>query len=82
MSEAIKALRLRWIDTVHSMYDAVDKDIKAKHKLDELVLVHIEMEEHFTNLLNTIEEELIRTTHTIKYINEATAKLKEEIQNG
>ena len=27
MSEAIKALQLRWIDTVHSMYDAVDKDI-------------------------------------------------------
>jgi predicted transcriptional regulator len=64
------------------MYDAVDKDLNAKHKLDELVLVHNEMVTQFCTTIDNIEEELVRTTHTIKYLNEATAKLKEAITNG
>jgi len=36
----------------------------------------------FCTTIDNIEEELVRTTHTIKYINEATAKLKEQINNG
>jgi hypothetical protein len=81
-SESIKVLQLRWIESAQAMYDAVDKDLNAKHKLDELVLVHNEMVTQFCTTIDNIEEELVRTTHTIKYLNEATAKLKEAITNG
>ena len=82
MSESLKVLQLRWIESAQAMYDAVDKDLNAKHKLDELILVHIEMVKQFTDLTDQVEAELIQTTHTIKYMNEAISKLKEEIQNG
>lgn len=83
MSEAMKVLQLRWIESVQKMYDEIaPTDIVARHKFDEVVLVHIEMVDQFTNLLDEVEAELIHTTHTIKYVNEATAKLKEQIQNG
>jgi len=85
MSEAMKVLQLRWIESVQKMYDALSKDavqFDVKHKFDEVVLVHLEMVDQFTNLLDEVEAELIHTTHTIKYVNEATAKLKEKIQNG
>lgn len=85
MSEAMKVLQLRWIETVQEMYNALSKDVvqfDVKNKFDEVVLVHNEMVHQFTNLLDEVEAELIHTTHTIKYVNEATAKLKEEIQNG
>ena len=85
MSEAMKVLQLRWIETVQEMYNALSKDVvqfDVKHKFDEVVLVHNEMVHQFTNLLDEVEAELIHTTHTIKYVNEATAKLKEKIQNG
>lgn len=91
-SESMKVLQLRWIETVQKTYDAFDKaglysamDVKhldVKHKFDEVVLVHNEMVTQFCNTIDNIEEELVRTTHTIKYINEATAKLKEQINNG
>jgi hypothetical protein len=35
----------------------------------------------FCNTIDNVEAELIQVTHTIKYLNEATTKLKEEI-NG
>ena len=85
MNESLKVLQLRWIETVQEMYNALSKDavqFDVKHKFDEVVLVHIEMVDQFTNLLDEVEAELIHTTHTIKYVNEATAKLKEEINNG
>jgi len=64
------------------MYDAVDKDLNAKHKLDELVLVHVEMVKQFTDIADQVEAELIQTTYTIKYMNEALSKLREDINNG
>lgn len=84
-SESMKVLQLRWIESVQKMYDSLDKDVvqfDVKHKFDDVVLVHIEMVNQFTNLLDEVEAELIHTTHTIKYVNEATAKLKEQINNG
>lgn len=81
-SESIKVLQLRWIESAQAMYNAVDEDLNAKHKLDELVLVHIEMVKQFTDLTDQVEAELIKTTHTIKYMNEALSKLREDINNG
>ena len=84
-SESMKVLQLRWIETVQEMYNALSKDVvqfDVKHKFDEVVLVHNEMVTQFCTTIDNIEEELVRTTHTIKYINEATAKLKEQIKNG
>ena len=84
-SESMKVLQLRWIESVQKMYDALDKDVvqfDVKHKLDDVVLVHNEMVTLFCTTIDNIEEELVRTTHTIKYINEATEKLKEDIING
>tara|TARA_R100000734_G_C3250350_1_gene52135 strand:- start:103 stop:363 length:261 start_codon:yes stop_codon:yes gene_type:complete len=84
-NESMKVLQLRWIESVQKMYDALDKDVvqfDVKHKLDDVVLVHNEMVTLFCTTIDNIEEELVRTTHTIKYINEATAKLKEDILNG
>ena len=84
-SESMKVLQLRWIETVQEMYNALSKDVvqfDVKHKFDEVVLVHNEMVTQFCTTIDNIEEELVRTTHTIKYINEATAKLKEQINNG
>ena len=84
-NESMKVLQLRWIETVQQMYDALSKDavqFDVKHKFDEVVLVHNEMVTQFCTTIDNIEEELVRTTHTIKYINEATAKLKEQINNG
>jgi len=84
-NESMKVLQLRWIESVQKMYDALDKDVvqfDVKHKLDDVVLVHNEMVTLFCTTIDNIEEELVRTTHTIKYINEATEKLKEDIING
>ena len=81
-SESIKVLQLRWIESAQAMYDAVDKDLNAKHKLDELVLVHVEMVKQFTDIADQVEAELIQTTYTIKYMNEALSKLREDINNG
>ena len=84
-SESMKVLQLRWIESVQKMYDALDKDVvqfDVKHKFDDVVLVHNEMVTLFCSTIDNIEEELVRTTHTIKYINEATEKLKEDINNG
>ena len=84
-NESIKVLQLRWIETVQQMYDALSKDavqFDVKHKFDEVVLVHNEMVTQFCNTIDNVEEELIQVTHTIKYLNEATAKLKEQINNG
>ena len=84
-NESMKVLQLRWIETVQQMYDALSKDavqFDVKHKFDEVVLVHNEMVTQFCNTIDNVEEELIQVTHTIKYLNEATAKLKEQINNG
>lgn len=82
-SESIKVLQLRWIESVQKMYDEiVPHNVASIHKFDDVVLVHNEMVTQFCNTIDNIEEELVRTTHTIKYINEATAKLKEQINNG
>ena len=85
MSESLKVLQLRWIETVQEMYNALSKDVvqfDVKHKFDEVVLVHNEMVTQFCNTIDNVEAELIQLTHTIKYLNEATTKLKEEIKNG
>ena len=85
MNESLKVLQLRWIETVQEMYNALSKDVvqfDVKHKFDEVVLVHNEMVTQFCNTIDNVEAELIQVTHTIKYLNEATAKLKEEINNG
>jgi hypothetical protein len=84
-NESMKVLQLRWIETVQQMYNALSKDavqFDVKHKFDEVVLVHNEMVTQFCNTIDNVEEELIQVTHTIKYLNEATAKLKEQINNG
>ena len=85
MSESLKVLQLRWIETVQEMYNALSKEVvqfDVRHKFDEVVLVHNEMVTQFCNTIDNVEEELIQVTHTIKYVNEATAKLKEQIKNG
>ena len=84
-NEAMKVLQLRWIETVQEMYNALSKDavqFDVKHKFDEVVLVHNEMVTQFCNTIDNVEAELIQLTHTIKYLNKATTKLKEEIKNG
>jgi hypothetical protein len=84
-NESMKVLQLRWIETVQQMYDALSKDavqFDVKHKFDEVVLVHNEMVTQFCNTIDNVEAEMIQVTHTIKYLNEATAKLKEQINNG
>ena len=84
-NESMKVLQLRWIETVQQMYDALSKDavqFDVKHKFDEVVLVHNEMVTQFCNTIDNVEAEMIQTTHTIKYLNEATAKLREAIKNG
>ena len=84
-NESMKVLQLRWIETVQQMYDALSKDVvqfDVRHKFDEVVLVHNEMVTQFCNTIDNVEEELIQVTHTIKYLNEAATKLKEEIKNG
>jgi hypothetical protein len=84
MNESLKVLQLRWIETVQEMYNALSKDavqFDVKYKFDEVVLVHNEMVTQFCNTIDNVEAELIQVTHTIKYLNEATTKLKEEI-NG
>jgi hypothetical protein len=83
MSESLKVLQLRWIETVQEMYNEIaPTDVVSKHKFDDVVLVHNEMVTQFCNTIDNVEEELIHVTHTIKYLNEATAKLKEQIKNG
>tara|TARA_R100000231_G_scaffold2492_7_gene4496 strand:+ start:3047 stop:3301 length:255 start_codon:yes stop_codon:yes gene_type:complete len=84
MSDSMKVLQLRWIESVQKMYDALDKDVVkyGKYKFDEVVLVHNEMITQLCSTIDNIEEELIKTTHTIKYLNEAAVKLKEAIKNG
>lgn len=85
MSESLKVLQLRWIETVQEMYNSLSKDavqFDVKHKFDEVVLVHNEMVTQFCNTIDSVEGELIQVTHTIKYLNEATSKLKEQINNG
>ena len=84
-NESMKVLQLRWIETVQQMYDALSKyavQFDVKHKFDEVVLVHNEMVTQFCNTIDNVEAEMIQVTHTIKYLNEATAKLKEQINNG
>jgi hypothetical protein len=84
-NEAMKVLQLRWIETVQEMYNALSKDavqFDVKHKFDEVVLVHNEMVTQFCSTIDRVEAELIQVTHTIKYLNEATTKLKEEIKYG
>lgn len=84
-NESMKVLQLRWIETVQQMYDALSKDVvqfDVKNKFDEVVLVHNEMVTQFCNTIDNVEAEMIQVTHTIKYLNEATAKLKEQINNG
>ena len=84
-NESMKVLQLRWIETVQQMYDALSKDavqFDVKHKFDEVVLVHNEMVTQFCNTIDNVEAEMIQFTHTIKYLNEATTKLKEQINNG
>ena len=84
-SESMKVLQLSWIETVQQMYDALSKDavqFDVKHKFDEVVLVHNEMVTQCCNTIDNVEAEMIKVTHTIKYLNEATAKLKEQINNG
>ena len=84
-NESMKVLQLRWIETVQQMYDALSKDavqFDVKHKFDEVVLVHNEMVTQFCNTIDNVEAEMIQVTHTIKYLNEATAKLKEQIKMG
>lgn len=84
-NESMKVLQLRWIETVQQMYDALSKDavqFDVKNKFDEVVLVHNEMVTQFCNTIDNVEAEMIQVTHTIKYLNEATAKLKEQINNG
>ena len=83
-SESIKVLQLRWIESCQKMYGALDKDVvqfDVKHKFDDVVLVHIEMVKTLTNISDQIEAELVQTAHTIKYMNEAISKLREDI-NG
>ena len=83
MSESMKVLQLRWIESVQKMYDEIaPTDVVSRHKFDEVVLVHNEMVTQFCNTIDNVEAEMIQVTHTIKYLNEATAKLKEQIQNG
>lgn len=85
MSESMKVLQLRWIESVQKMYDELSKDavqFDVKHKFDEVVLVHNEMITQLCSTIDNVEAELIQTTHTIKYLNEAAVKLKEAIRNG
>ena len=83
MSESMKVLQLRWIESVQKMYDDIaPTDVVSRNKFDEVVLVHNEMITQLCSTIDNVEAELIQTTHTIKYLNEAAVKLKEAIRNG
>ena len=84
MSEAMKVLQLRWHEKKQNLYKELEskKNFVAREMLDDMVIIHQEMITHFCNVIDNVEAELIQTSHTIKYLNEATAKLKEQIKNG
>jgi len=81
MSEAIKVLQLRWHEKKQNLYLELQnkKNFVAKEMLDDMVIIHQEIITHFCNVIDNVEAELIQTSNTIKYLNEATAKLKEDI---
>tara|TARA_Y100000361_G_C11105708_1_gene314660 strand:- start:791 stop:1042 length:252 start_codon:yes stop_codon:yes gene_type:complete len=81
MSEAMKILQLRWHEKKQNLYQELEskKNFVAREMLDDMVIIHQEMITHFCNVIDNVEAELIQTSHTIKYLNEATAKLKEDI---
>lgn len=78
MSESLKVLRLRWIESAQQMYDVVDKDLTAKHKLDELILVHNEMIKQICDVVDELEAGQIQSLQTLQYITNVTSRMKEE----
>jgi molecular chaperone GrpE (heat shock protein) len=81
MSEAIKVLQLRWHEKKQNLYLELEnkKNFVAKEMLDDIVIIHQEIIKHFCNVIDNVEAELIQTSNTSKYLNEATAKLKDDI---
>ena len=77
----MKILQLRWHEKKQNLYQELEskKNFVAREMLDDMVIIHQEMITHFCNVIDNVEAELIQTSHTIKYLNEATAKLKEDI---
>jgi hypothetical protein len=78
MSESLKVMRLRWIESAQQMYDVIDKDINAKHKLDELILVHNEMIKQICDVVDELEAEQIQSLQTLQYITNITNRMKEQ----
>jgi len=78
MSESLKVMRLRWIESAQQMYDVIDKDMKAKHKLDELILVHNEMIKQICDVVDEIEAGQIQSLQTLQYITNITNRMKEQ----
>lgn len=78
MSESLKVMRLRWIESAQQMYDVIDKDMKAKHKLDELILVHNEMIKQICDVVDELEAGQIQSLQTLQYITNITNRMKEQ----
>jgi len=88
MSESLKVMKLRWIESVQKTYDAFDKaglysamDIKhldVKHKFDEVVLVHNEMIKQICDVVDELEAGQIQSLQTLQYITNVTSRMKEE----
>jgi len=78
MSESLKVMRLRWIESAQQMYDVIDKDMKAKHKLDELILVHNEMIKQICDVVDELEAGQIQSLQTLQYITNITNRIKEQ----
>ena len=88
MSESLKVMKLRWIESVQKTYDAFDKaglysamDVKhldVKHKFDEVVLVHNEMIKQICDVVDELEAGQIQSFQTLQYITNITNRMKEE----
>jgi|DEB0MinimDraft_6_1074348.scaffolds.fasta_scaffold77102_4 hypothetical protein len=88
MSESLKVMKLRWIESVQKTYDAFDKaglysamDVKhldVKHKFDEVVLVHNEMIKQICDVVDELEAGQIQSLQTLQYITNITNRMKEE----
>lgn len=82
MSESLKVLKARFIDTSIDLRKSLLSTTGHQHVeldlLDELVSIHNEMMREVIGVVDNIEEQQIQSLQTIQYITNITNRLKEE----
>jgi len=82
MSESLKVLKARFIDTSIDLRKSLLSTTGHQHVeldlLDELVSIHNEMIREVIGVVDNIEEQQIQSLQTIQYISNITNRLKEE----